>query len=129
MGAEFIYAVANITETKEHWHTILGELHDGKMEAYINETDTLMYWTENYEHMVFDNESEFFQAVAERVSDAIETAYGESRELGTFRDNHEEDWAITGGMSWGDDPTDIFHDLRILDSFQTWYEAGGKFLK
>jgi len=129
MGAEFIYAVANITETKEHWHTILGELHDGKMEAYINETDTLMYWTENYEHMVFDNESEFFQAVAERVSDAIETAYGDSRELGTFRDNYDEVWAVTGGMSWGDDPTDIFHDLRILDSFQTWYEAEGKFLK
>ena len=128
MGAEFIYAVANITETKEHWHTILGELHDGKMEAYINETDTLMYWSENYDDLDTDS-PEFFQVVAERVSDAIETAYGDSRELGTFRDNHDELWAITGGTSWGDDPTDIFHDLRILDSFQTWYEAEGKFIK
>ena len=127
MGADFIYAVANITETKEHWQDILGELHDGKMEAYIKESDTLLYWSEDYDHLDTDS-PEFFQAVAERVSDAIETAYGDSRELGTFRDNHEEEWAITGGMSWGDDPTDIFYDLRIVDSFQTWYEAEGKHL-
>ena len=128
MGADFIYAVANITETKEHWQTILGELHDGKMEAYINESETLMYWSNDYDHLDMDS-PEFFQAVAERVSDAIETAYGDSRELGTFRDNSEEVWAITGGMSWGDEPTDTFHELRIVDSFQTWYEAEGKYLK
>ena len=127
MGADFIYAVANITETKEHWQDILGELHDGKMEAYIKESDTLLYWSEDYDHLDTDS-PEFFQAVAERVSDAINTAYGESRELGTFRDNSEEEWAITGGMSWGDDPTDAFYDLRIVDSFQTWYEAEGKHL-
>ena len=127
MGADFIYAVANITETKEHWQDILGELHDGKMEAYINESETLMYWSEDYDDLE-TNSPEFFQAVAERVSDAINTAYGDSRELGTFRDNSEEVWAITGGMSWGDAPTDAFHDLCIVDSFQTWYEVEGKHL-
>ena len=127
MGADFIYAVANITETKEHWQDILGELHDGKMEAYINESETLMYWSEDYDDLE-TNSPEFFQAVAERVSDAINTVYGDSRELGTFRDNSEEVWAITGGMSWGDAPTDAFHDLCIVDSFQTWYEAEGKHL-
>jgi hypothetical protein len=127
MGADFIYAIANITETKEHWHTILGELHDGKMEAYINESETLMYWSEDYDDLDTDS-PEFFQAVAERVSDAIEVAYSDSRELGWLIDNSEEKWAITGGMSWGDAPTDIFHDLRIVDSFQTWYGAEGKHL-
>ena len=127
MGADFIFAVANITETKEHWQTILGELHDGKMEAYINESETLMYWSEDYDEFDMDS-PEFFQAVAERVSDAIGAAYADSSELGWFIDNSEEKWAITGGMSWGDAPTDIFHDLCIVHSFQTWYEAEGKHL-
>ena len=127
MGADFIYAVANITEPKEHWQDILGELHDGKMEAYINESEPLMYWSDNYDEFDMDS-PEFFQAVAERVSDAIEEAYGDSRELGWFIDNNKEKWAITGGMSWGDDPTDAFHDLCIVSSFQGWYEAEGKHL-
>ena len=54
MGADFTYAVANITETKEHWQDILGELHDGKMKAYIKESDTLLYWSEYYDHLDTD---------------------------------------------------------------------------
>ena len=120
MGADFIFAVANITEPKEHWQAILGELDDGKMDAYITESDPFEHWTEEYDDLD-ETSPEFFQAVAERVSDAIETAYSESRELGWFIDNHEEKWAITGGMSWGDEPNEAFRDLCIVNSFQGWY--------
>ena len=122
MGADFVFAVANITKPKDYWLDYLGEMDDGQMESFITESDGFLYWSDNYDDLNL-NSPDFFQAVAERVSNAIETAYGDSRELGTFRDNSGELWAITGGMSWGDDPTDAFDAVRIFDIFQYWDET------
>jgi hypothetical protein len=118
-------AVAEITKPKEYWLDLLGEMDDGAMAAYTKESETLIYWEEDYPDELDTDEAraKFYQYVAERVNDAIKVCYSDSREGGWFSDG-EKKWYVTGGMSWGDDPTDIFNDVRIVDSFQYFWQLG-----
>ena len=113
MGADFLMAVADITKTNQHWYNILGELDDGAMREYI----------EHYGYPWFDDDdgdSQYYQDVAERISKAITVVYdGDTREGAWFTDG-DKTWFVTGGMSWGDYPTDIFDDVCIVDSFQQY---------
>ncbi len=126
MGADFLMAVAEITKPEQYWYDLLGEMDDGAIDAYVEESETLHYWKEDYEgELVTDKDrSKFYQYVAERVNDAIKTCYGESREGSWFSDG-EKKWYVTGGMSWGDDPTDIFNEVRVMDSFQYFWQLQG----
>jgi hypothetical protein len=126
MGADFLMAVAEITKPAQHWYDLLGEMDDGAIDAYVKESDHIgwddgheAYWGEEYKgDLATDAErAKFYQFVSDRVNDAITTCYGESRQGSWFSDG-EKKWYITGGMSWGDDPTDIFLEVRIMDSFQ-----------
>lgn len=118
MGADFLMAVAEITKPAEHWYDLLGEMDDGAMDAYVKESGHI-FWEEDYDdELATDAErAKFYQFVADQINDAITTCYGESREGAWFSDG-EKKWVVTGGMSWGDDPTDIFHEVVIMDSFQ-----------
>ena len=117
MGADFIYAVADTTKPIEHWQTILGEFDDGQMKQYLNNTH-LDYLYE----VMFEGEDEpWYQAVAEWLGEALVTVYAGSRESGTFRENGKH-WTITGGMSWGDEPTDIFPYVNAVGDWQQFVE-------
>lgn len=122
MGAEFLMAVAEITEPEQYWLDLLGEMDDGAMAAYVKETETLHYWEEDYADELDTDEdrAKFYQYVAERVNEGIKTCYSDSREGAWFSDG-EKKWYVTGGMSWGDLPTDIFDNVRIMDSFQYFW--------
>lgn len=120
MGATFIHAMAEVSKPKEHWLDILGELNDGQMLKFIEDTGEHTGWWET----PFDDdedESDRCQSVAERLTEAINVCYDveHNPQLGWFR---IDDWefVITGGMSWGDDPTDYMADVEMFDSFQLW---------
>lgn len=123
MGADFIMATADNTKPAQHWLDILGEMNDGLIADYIKATEDHLYWEEDYEDELDTNEArtKFYQHVAERVTEAINNCYSDTREVSTLIDG-EKKWLITGGMSWGDPPTDIFNDVIIFDSFQAFYQ-------
>lgn len=126
MGADFVFAVANVSQPKTYWFGVLGGLSDDQISAYIESSETGMWWSE-----MFDQETgyEFRTSVLERIGQAVDATYSNTgRQSGTFIDNHEEKWAVTGGMSWGDDPTDSYQDIEIMCSFQEWWEAEGYLL-
>lgn len=130
MGADFLMAVAEITKPAQHWYDLLGEMDDGAIDAYVKESDHIPWEDDGYEDYFGEEykgdlateaeRAEFYQFVADRINDAITTCYGvygESRQGASFSDG-EKKWYVTGGMSWGDDPTDIFQEVCIMESFQ-----------
>jgi hypothetical protein len=124
MGATFIHAMAEVSKPKEHWLNILGELNDGEIMEYVQATDETHDWESEWAYIEgFDKDDAptFAQTVAERLTEAINVCYDveHNPQLGWFR---IDDWefVITGGMSWGDNPTDYMADVEMFDSFQLW---------
>ena len=122
MGASFIYAIAEVSKPKEHWLNILGELNDGEIMEYVQATDETHDWesvwayTEGFDK---DDAPTFAQTVAERLTEAINACYTDSPQLGWWVVD-ERQFVITGGMSWGDDPTDYLADVEMFATFQEW---------
>ena len=107
MGAEFIFEVVEADKPYPHWATILGELDDGKVQNFIDRT--------HYEYR-FDDMTP--QEVVERIDEAFDNIWNQpSRETGLVMLEGKQ-YFLTGGMSWGDDPTDIFPDFEIVADFQ-----------
>jgi len=115
MGATFVFATANITQPKEYWQNYLGEMDDGQMQSFIDYSDEMFDW---------ENALDPFSAqdVAERVSEAIEVAYDDFRRDVGYWQEGDTLYALTGGLSWGDEPTDAMRELMIFNYLQVWAE-------
>lgn len=123
MSADFVFAVANITKSEDYWQDYISHMDDGHMESFVNETDDQFYWADMFDHPVSDLYShDFLQKVAEHVSAAVTHCYRDERDLGWWK-NDGQTFVITGGMTWGDAPTDSFDAVRIFDALQYWDET------
>ena len=125
MSAEFVFAVANVTKPKDYWLDYISHMDDGHMASFIDETDDQFDWSDRIDHPVSDPYShDFYQKVAEAIVEAVNVAYDYyyNRELG-WRTYKGETLVITGGMTWGDEPTDAFDAVRIFDALQYWDET------
>lgn len=124
MGAEFIFAVANVTKSKDYWLDYISHMDDSHMESFVQESDDQFYWADRTEYPSSELYShEFLQKVSELIVDAVNESYEyeHNRELGWFIQG-EETIVVTGGMTWGDDPTEAFDSVRIFDALQYWDE-------
>ena len=125
MGADFIMAVADITKTDQYWRDALAALSDTDIDAFISHSDQTFEWADRLNVEVSDDltspEPNLVADVRSAIGDAISTCYSDSRETNWFTDPATGTrWLITGGMSWGDAPTDAFDDVLIFDVFQGW---------
>lgn len=123
MGAAFVFATANISQPKTYWQNYLGEMDDGQMQSFIDYSDDMIFWEDELD--LEPSSSEFIQRVAERISEAIEVAYSDSRDIGFWEEGGNK-YAITGGPSWGADPTEAMQELLLFDYLQTWAEDQAK---
>lgn len=57
-----------------------------------------------------------------RYRAALDVVYGHSREVGTFTAANRV-WVISGGMSWGDLPTDACTDIDLVAELPLTYET------
>ena len=123
MGAEFVYAIVEVTEPEEYWQGLLGELDDGQVMAFVNETNDQYDWIDLYDYDDL-GEPAFCQQVAERVSEAVNVCYDyqQNREMGWHHDG-ERIFIVSGGMTWGDAPTDCLNDMWMFDNFRYWHDV------
>jgi len=120
MGADFVYAIVEVTKPESYWQNIIGELDDGQVMSFVRDTDDQHGWVEMFDYDP-TAEAEFCQKVAERLSEAVNVCYGytQNREMGWHQDG-DRTFAITGGMSWGDSPTECIDDMWMVDNFHYW---------
>jgi len=114
MGADFIFEVVEAGRPIQYWQQILGELDDGQVQEFAKMPSLDYLWDEMTE-----------QQIVERIDEAFKVVYNsDSREIGWFNDEDKR-WVITGGMSWGDDPTDCYRDFEIAAEFQRFAGTRG----
>lgn len=111
MGADFIVNFVELRETKEQAlvrlsHLIINEWTKSEME----DAGCYLYEDEEYTEQMGED-------MRKRIAQSVEVVYEHSREMGTICIDGNRTFAVTGGMSWGDAPTDIFEDYNIFQQF------------
>lgn len=126
MGADLLVSVVEIRETEEQARERLTKL-------VIDESFIQRFMNAGY---YFWEEEEFTEEVAKdmrkRISDSIDIVYGQSRGINLISLDGNRILAITGGMSWGDNPTDEFEDFNIFQEFlayPSWYSPDSDEIK
>jgi len=114
MSADFVFAVVEIDRTQDDWQSFVTGMDDDTVRQFIAETNDELYWDEYFEDPV-----DMERQVCERLCEAIGICFGGSREVGYWRDNGRE-FVVTGGMSWGDEPTDAMADVYMLSVLRDW---------
>ena len=110
MGADFIWARVDISEGRDVWVERLEHLPDAEVFA------ALLY------HHDWDHYDGDIYAARSEIMSAIDVCFDRSRRdvgRGWFGDNYE--YLITGGLSWGDEPTEAFASAILFSDFQYWY--------
>lgn len=112
MGADFVYAIIPLDRPLEYWQKLIREVSDADLSefAVASEFD-------------FRFEDLKLSEVREVIDNAFEVAMnGQSREVGMWTpDGGATRYAITGGMSWGDDPTEAYREFETCHSFMDWH--------
>ena len=118
MGADFIWARAEVTEPVEYWLDWFGELNDDQMIDFIDATDDTFFWRDCHTD---ESEAALCQSVAERLSTAISVCYDydSNREMGWYIEDGRM-FILTGGMTWGDDPTEAYADIWMFAELRDW---------
>lgn len=110
MGADFLFA---ITPYPKDWDAVRSRIEQQTPQ------DCLMF-AEDFRGWMEDEYTE--DQIVEAIMDELRTAANEMdapyrRDCGDFAVNGKS-YIISGGMSWGDEPTDAFSYIWILDWFQ-----------
>jgi len=123
MGADLCLVHVDITEPINTWLDRLGEWDDGTVDHFADKYGVDYILDDIREALEYDGftgsalEALLRQRFVERVQQAIECAYSEipSRTVNKARLG-DRWWAITGGLTWGDVPTDEYDDFLLADA-------------
>ena len=122
MGADFMLAVSprcELThERKRRIKETIRAIRDEKLLEIVN----------NYGPLGLDDESTPAEIRVELYKAVLENAEIERRDTSYIR-LEGMDWTanITGGMSWGDSPTDAFDSMSAISDFDPVYELMKEF--
>lgn len=116
MGADFLCAIVEVPGVSR------GRIEEevGRLSpAVLQEIGEFYEWRVEYDALVEDDDEAFYAAVRNAIVDAIREVFDED---GTPADSHEigvvrlrgQLYVLTGGMSWGDSPSDIFDAMSML---------------
>ena len=106
MGADFLLAGVR-AESPEKARERLAKLSDNQV---MDACEAVLGWDVGEESQ---NPADECRQRIEYAIDAILVGY-EPRDTGTLV-IHRQEYIVTGGLSWGDSPTDSFEDVMLLD--------------
>jgi hypothetical protein len=112
MGADMMLAYARVDQDKSFWLDGLAEATDKQLVDYADEYDHCTLFPE-------DDDEQFSRAtlIRQAIVDAVEMCYSESREIAVCEIGGVR-YACTGGLSWGDAPTDAFDYVLMFQWVQ-----------
>lgn len=111
MGADLIFECVEIKETKEKALERLAKI------AIDENTISRFFDCNYYEYEEEDFTPELAEKMRKRIIEAVEVVYGTYRDTGTMQLDGDRTLAFTGGMSWGDSPTEAITDYAIFNEF------------
>ena len=121
MGADLLLAFVDVSESKQKWLDIIGEWNDAQVDKFVTRSGNDYIFEDILEEC--EDEAVARQKFVEAVNEALDIAYGnESRLVDTVRLDGKP-WAVTGGPSWGDSPTDEFDDFVLAGSVIEYLKA------
>ena len=117
MGADFTYALVSMTPDKPTLTNFIKEMGYDDLTCF----DNCWYSFDSIEDE--EDNDKWGEQVIEILIGAVDAVFdsGSSREVGHLFIN-ENHYLITGGMSWGDHPTDIYPDFEIVENLQNYYK-------
>jgi len=130
MGADLMLSFVDVSEPKQKWLDIIGEWNDAQVDKFVRACGADDIWENltddvsdrwdaaDIEYDIEDPKflAEVRQAFVERLNDAIDAAYGSTSRYANKVLLDGKPWAVTGGPSWGDSPTDEFDDFVLAES-------------
>lgn len=116
MGANLCLTVVVKKETKSECLKRINKLDWSDIEGMVNGFETAGIWIGNHDEIA---DGELVRQMKERLKQAVEVVYDSvgSRNVDSVR-VHGLGWLlITGGLTWGDDPTEEFADFDLFNQF------------
>lgn len=120
MGADFTYALVDMSIDKP---TLVQFVKDMDYRTLVSfHEQCYVFLSVSDEDIEDDNE--WVTQVKDTLIGSIDAVFdsGSCREVGHLFVNKNH-YLITGGMSWGDPPTDIYPDFDIVESLQNFYRS------
>ena len=122
MGADFVYAICKIPTNTEGEFVDFGEALDRAIVKRFRNValnkDLLLETVEDCGIYVTESQEEDYESLvsdlATNVAAFVSTAW-QSRDISSIKIDGKYYW-ITGGMSWGDSPTDSYDIVNLIDS-------------
>lgn len=120
MGADFTYALVSMTPDKP---TLTNFIKDMDYRTLVTFTEVCYVFSSVSDEDIEDD-NEWTEQIKEKLIGAVDAVFdsGSSREVGHLFIN-ENHYLITGGMSWGDPPTDIYPDFDTVENLQNYYRT------
>lgn len=116
MSAEFIYAMASLDDTKENWVKYINDMETEEFHEFGDwlEAAGLEYGIDG---VLEDEGSEGLKKIMLNI---VESVYDEdNNELG-FPVLDNKRYVLTGGFSYGDDPTESFYGVCLFSELQNY---------
>lgn len=115
MGADLML---NYVELKENKEQALERLAKMKLtEEDLERFDTCGVYDFGWDDDGFTDET--IKSMRKRLAQAVEVVYDceGSREVNTLTIDGDRTFVITGGMSWGDEPSSLYTDFYLFSEF------------
>lgn len=125
MGADLCIDYVELKETEEEALNRLAKL--------VIDQDTLDRFIDNANYFEWEGEDftpELAEKMRDRIKESVSVVYSTSRRdtIGLTIDG-DRIFVFTGGMSWGEEPTEAMQDFRIFNEFlgyPAWASADSK---
>ena len=110
MSADFIFAIAPLPREETH-SEIAERIHSIPFDELLNRFEGSGTWLPEDR-----TEGDLDSWMRARLEDAWHYVNSDARDFGWWDDGNGHWFVLTGGMSWGDDPTDAFDHIRLLEN-------------
>ena len=115
MGADFVFSIVPLDRKYDYWQEVIREVTDDELNRFLD-VSNIGYRYEDLEP----------EDIRQEIDEAFQTVMlSMPRDTGWRSPDGVTTYAIPGGMSWGDDPTDSFQYFEICESFMDWHDRKG----
>lgn len=112
MGADFLIYRVRVEVSKEQALAALEALSDEALFQRLEDVDSLSVWDLEAEDETFDGS---MAEIRQQLRDALDDVYDGDRRDWTVIEIDGVDELVSGGMSWGDTPTEACDIIQLLD--------------
>jgi hypothetical protein len=118
MGADFVFSIVPLDRKYDYWKEAIDSVTKSDFNSLLDLAERV-----NVEYKFEDLDLDDFKEV---VDEAFQVVFlGHGSDIGFWSPDGVKSYAITGGMSWGDDPTDAYQYFETCEFFMDWHDRKG----